>query len=425
MIHDGERRNSGKGLSEAAKRFVGVTVLSGLILSAAAQSQAIQTWELKESVGYDWKKELVFFALKAEENLSLAQLELTDEAGNALPCQLWLENGLTYVALMADLPPYATRQYSLVRKEDARKPPVDLSVRESDESIEILAGRTGVRLGRAKQFKPGTPFSNMPPPVLTVRGVSGAWLGEGYLKGEHPVSNYSFRLEAKGPLFAQAKVRFEFGERKFYQVRVRLIAGEDVVLIEEDFALSREELASVSFVKPPDLAPPIGTPSNYSDWLVNKGIGWNDIPTDVERFPRFCFNFTKGLQADRARGVGIGQRKKAYAQADLKHAANDWRLGFVLTPFQERGYRQNAIGFDRADGKDYLGVFYRFMSRWVHPNENRVLMPWLEEGVVGQFLAYEGHREWGLMVTEPGEHTNDILAKRQGRKFGAIRRPHV
>ncbi|MDA0841008.1 MAG: hypothetical protein O2857_24830, partial [Planctomycetota bacterium] len=106
-------------------------------------------------------------------------------------------------------------------------------------------------------------------------------------------------------------------------------------------------------------------------------------------------------------------------------AEKDWRLGFVMTPFQERGYRQNAIGFDSENGMDYLGVFYRFMSRWVHPNENRVLMPWLEEGVVGQFVAYEGRREWGIMVTKPGDHTNDILAEGTGPKFGAIRRPHV
>jgi hypothetical protein len=97
----------------------------------------------------------------------------------------------------------------------------------------------------------------------------------------------------------------------------------------------------------------------------------------------------------------------------------------VLTPFQERGYRQNAVGFDRDGGKDYLGVFYRFGGRWAHPNENRVLMPWLDGGVVGHFPAFEGRRLWGMMVCEAGPGVVDKPVQHAGSIFGAIHRPHV
>jgi len=407
---------------------------------------AIQTWPLVESVGIDWQHELVFFPLENREVKPGDEpgYSVVDENGRAVPFQFCAgapgDAGPTTidrisqvsVALLVDLPPWARRAFTMRRGGPRAPPPGDLQVRETAGEILIAAGRTAVRVGRAERFQPGAPLETLPGPLLAVRGVSGRWLGEGRLSGRQPVTKYSATVESRGPVFADAVVRYEFGPRKFHQFRLRLTSGEDVVLVDEDFALSEEELRKASFVEPPNLAPEIGQPSRYNEWLLRQGAGWKAIPTDVDKYPCFRFNFTKSW-ADRARGTGIGQARPAYQQADLAHAQEDWRLGLVLTPFQERGFRQNAVGFDRAPSGspsagqpgDYLGVFYCYGSRWVHPNENRVLMPWLDEGVVGHFTAHEGRRLWGMVVAEAGPKTDTRMVQHAGSVFGTIHRALV
>ncbi|MHB9134699.1 MAG: hypothetical protein ACYDBB_26810 [Armatimonadota bacterium] len=413
--------------------FLVFMLLSSIYLPSLATARPLKNWTLTESLGHQWTNELIFYPLAANFPAKPGQekdFTVTDETTKPLPFQFWIRtdaNGKPEkcLALLVDLAPYAKRTFTLTRAKNPAVNPKDLAITEDKGSYLLSTSRTAARIAGRDTVKPGTPFAQLPPPILAVKGVSGVWLGEGSLSGMQPVTKYSSQIEAAGPLFLQAKIRYEFGPRKFYQVRVRLVSGENMVLVNEDFALSPEEVTGISFIKPPDLAPEIGTPSHYNDWLINKGIGWNDIPTDVSKYPCFRFNFTKGWGAERARGIGVGQAKPVYTRKDLAHAQQDWRLGFVLTPFQERGFRQSTLGFDAEGGEDYLGVFHRFGSHWVHPNENRVLMPWLEEGVVGHFLAFEGHREWGMMVSATGPQNEAKLTQGEDRKFALIQHAQV
>jgi hypothetical protein len=393
--------------------------LTGLAVAAPTAS-----WRLTEHLGYTWTHELITYPLPAGLDLAPGEEKeyiLRDDTGTALPFQVLDQHGARVVALLVDLPPYATRTFTLTRERATVTAPV-LTVTRDGDSLLLDTGATAVRVAGPSRVKPGTPFAQCPVPIQAVRGVSGAWLGAGTLLGEQPVIAYTSEIEARGPLVAQVRVRYDFGPRQCYQVRIRVIAGEPVVLVEEEFALSADELAAMRFVQPPNLAPEIGTPSNYSDWLVNKGIGWNDISTDLTHCPCFRFNFTQGMDVPRVRGYGVGQAKAVYTRKDLASAEKDWRLGFVLTPYQERGRRGGAIGFESTTGKDYLGLFYRFGSRWVHPNENRVLLPWLDEGVVGHFAAGEGRREWGLYLGETGPQNDEYAQKGNERSYAALQR---
>ncbi|HOF87989.1 MAG TPA: hypothetical protein PLZ36_07785, partial [Armatimonadota bacterium] len=398
----------------------------GVLLLPSLWAAPLQRWTLTERLGYAWTRELISYPLPAALKLAPGKeraYTVRDETGAALPFQFYADPerpARVSLLLLVDLPPYATRTFALEKGKNPAVAPADLTLKRDGERYLATFGRAAARLAGPVTVKPGTPFARCPAPIRAVKGASGAWLGDGTLAGAMPVTRYACVVEANGPLVAQLRVRYEFGPRKCYQVRLRMIAGEAVVLVEEAYALADDELARATFAAPPDLAPEVGTPSNYSDWLVRKGIGWNSIPTEVAHYPCFRFNFTKGLAHPRVRGYGIGQAKAIYGRADLAAAKDDWRLGLVLTPYQERGRRGGAIGFDTADGEDYLGLFYRFGSRWGHPNESRVLLPWLDEGVVGHFTAGEGRREWGLLVTEAGPQHDEVSQKAGGRRFSSL-----
>jgi len=436
---------SQRGLRSA---HIVTAIAASCLWASAAQAKELQRWELKERLGHHWQNELVFFPVTVPEATpgNEAKFSVTDNAGMALPFQFWRQpdpsgKEIPAVGLLIDLAPYASRSFVLTDEPHMDLAPPNLEVHWYRASYVLRAGRTGVYIRRHGRLEKDTLFQDLPAPIQSVYGayhyditedattqhrvMTQRSLGEGRLVGKLPVQEYAAEIEARGPLFAQARVRYQFGPRKFYQVRVRVVSGEDVVLVEEDFALSEQELKETTFVTPPDLAPEIGTPSPLTDWLVNKGMGWIDVVADMEKYPCFRFNFFGNWRPDRVRGYALGGQT-IFERKNLTDAAEDWRLGLVLTPFQARGRRVCMAGFDRKEGgKNYLGVFHRYLGRWKYPNENRVPMPWLDDGVCAHFFAFEGHREWGLMMTEAGAHNDDVKGKHGRSKFAAIRKAQV
>ncbi|MEI8062447.1 MAG: hypothetical protein WCH84_00110 [Verrucomicrobiota bacterium] len=404
-----------------------------LIAISSATAQEPQIWEIKESLGHGWTNELVFFPVK-DTNAVLgyeSRYSVTDEMSQSLPFQFYRQTPSTgkaawRLALLVDLAPYGSRRFTLSAEPKTAQSHSYANVWSNNgTSLVLAAGRMAVRVAVPAGFKPGMPFDKLPAPIQAVKGLSGRWLGEGSLQGSWPVRAFSVTVDADGPLFAQATLRYEFDERKFYQVRVRVVAGEDVVLVEEDFALSSDELKETIFVTPPDLAPEPGTPSALSNWLVRGGMGWMDVTTAATNYPCFRFNFFKNWEAERVTKYDLGGGT-VLTRPGLPAGTGDWRQGMLLTPYQGRGNRVVAVGFD-APGKsaDYLGFFSRYLSRWQHAVENQVPLPWLDEGVVGQFIAFEGHREWGLMVGDSGAGAEEKSKKHGGSVFSPIRGAQV
>ena len=401
-----------------------------LITASSVVAKESQSWDIKDSLGHGWTNELVFFPVKDATAIPgrEAQYSVMDETGQSLPFQFYRRTqpdgkAEWCLALLVDLSPYGSHHFTLT---DVPRP-VQSRGNVRVRSAVLVAGRTEVRIASASAngFKSGTPFAKLPAPIQAVKGLSGRWLGEGSLLGDWPVRAFSVHVDANGPVFAQATIRYEFDDRKFYQVRVRVIAGEDVVLVEEDFALAGDELKQTTFVTPPDLAPEPGTPSALSDWLVRGGMGWRDVGTDATNYPCFRFNFCKNWEAERATKYDLAGGTVLTRQG-LAVGTNDWRQGMVLTPYQGRGNRVVAVGFDApGQSTDYLGFFACYLSRWQHPVENQVPLPWLDEGVVGQFIAFEGHREWGLMVGDSDAGAVEKAKKHGGSVFAPIRSAQV
>jgi len=419
-------------LSACAAPIAAVFLFVLLCAPAATNARDLATWTLRENLGHQWQNELVFFPVNDKGCVAgqEPQFSVVDDDQQPLEFQFWQEPGTTRraVALLIDLPAYATRTFTLRDTVAAAPTPNELALEETPDSYVMKAGwYTQVRIPRSTGFQSETSFAVLPAPILAVVGADARWLGRGTLSGEFPVQTFTTILEARGPVFLQARIRYDFGPRKFYQMRIRVIAGEDVVLVEEDSALSAAELAATPMVVPPDLAPETGTPSPLTDWLVNQGMGWNNVVTDTSTYPCFRFNFCAGWNADRVTKYDLNGGK-TFTRSQLTKTLTDWRLGLVLTPFQARGRRVTASGFRGGTGRqdvDCLGVFSRFLGRWTHANENRVPMPWLDDGVTAHFFAFEGHREWGLATAEPVHDLPEKNIKHGKSTFSVIRRAQV
>ena len=398
---------------------------------ALVHAETLGEWTLTEHLGHEWKNALVQFpTAPAHRPGAEPGFALTDGTGAPLPFQFTLlpdrgEAPTAKVAVLVDLAAYASLTLRLSTADTSRTNPTDVRVERNAACFILSAGRMAVKVARAQNFRPGAAFRSLPAPIQAVRGASGRWMGKGALLGDAPVRAFTTKLEAEGPIFAQVCVRYEFDDRKFHQVRIRVISGEDVVLVEEDFALSLDELASTPFVEPPDLAPEIGTPSTLTDWLLNRGMGWKNVVTDTNAYPCFAFDFFHGWGANRATLYNLSGGKPFKAD-DLRAAREDWATGLVLTPYQARGNRACAVvADDEANGADKLGIFYRRLGRWEHPNENRVPLPWLERGLVGHFFAFEGRREWGLAIGGPEDAVEDKAGEHGTAVYGFIRQPMV
>ncbi len=443
------------------KWLILITML-GITIPALAGT--IQHWEVKDSLGRQWTNELVFFPVTAREVAPGQEggYAVVDDQGLALPFQFWRKNApeeldKTCVALLIDLAPYQRRRFTLQDRGMPAAGRNDVRVDAAEGCSVLSAGRISVKVPSAVGFTPGKAFGMLPPPILAVRGVSGRWLGEGKLLGAQPVTAFTTTVEAAGPLFAQIRIRYQFDTRKFYQVRVRVISGEDVALVEEDFALSAEEMKTARFVPTLDLAPEIGTPMRLAEWIEHWSTDWMvaatnyqspaggftesvdqridqiAIETDIDKYPCFAFNFFANWQADRARTYHYQfDAGKSYYQFDRTRkffpnaqpaSRAAWKRGLVLTPCYARDSRASAVGFDEAGGhgKDYLGIFSRYQSRWRHPTENRIPLPLLRDGVTAHCIVFEGRREWGLYVGETGPQNDDV---QQGNtiRYAAIRR---
>src|SRR5690606_1515855 len=70
-------------------------------------------------------------------------------------------------------------------------------------------------------------------PIAGVLLNSGQWVGSSQLHSEQPVESYQARLLERGPVFAEVLATTNFADGKNWRMRLRVIAGEPVVLVSE------------------------------------------------------------------------------------------------------------------------------------------------------------------------------------------------
>jgi len=387
-----------RGIQWPALLTLLVAVALCLCAGPSGAAEPVAQWTLKEHLGHQWRHELVFYPLPEGLTATAAErFRLIDDAGVEIPWQVEIRTTAdgsqrAFAGFIIDLPAGATRTFRLVPGKPATVE-TDLVAQRDGKNWVLGSKRCAVRLPTAEGFKGGTRFGDLPAPILGVRTWTGRWVGEGRLLGKRPVRTFSVEVLSTGPVWADARVTYNFDQRKLYQVDVRAIAGENAVLVSETFRLSKPEYKLTKFHRGPDLAPPLGGKSGLMEWLIwPEYMGTFSVVTDFEKYPTFTFAFMKGW-ADRAWKFNHTQPvdPKPYLSAPPDK-------GMMLHPFQPVyiGNRARGIGFYKQGGPEIVGLFYRHLSRWERPAHNAVPLVWREDGITGHFVAFEGRREWGI-----------------------------
>jgi hypothetical protein len=219
--------------------------------SASQIEQVLARFSLRDYLDRDWHNELVSF--KVDANLiGRKDVSLLDADQHPVPFQ-WQTGSTAGITFLASVPRFSQIEYALVQS----RPPAmqNLAVREDADSLELGNEQIAIRLNRgARALRQG--------PIGGLRLSSGKWVGDGELHwtadstrwtamvgdmaaGEMPAlpaagtaapPSCRVNVVADGPVFAEAESEYAFPGEGYWRLRFRVIAGEPVVLVDEQFS---------------------------------------------------------------------------------------------------------------------------------------------------------------------------------------------
>lgn len=263
--------------------FVGFLCLTSA--GSALGAEPLAVFECREITGREWPRTMVTYKVDLEPGQAKPDgVRLVDAQGQEQPCQFWRVEKhpdgsvkSARVSFFAALPAGGQYRYELVPGRPAPGAPPKVS---TDGGFVMLdSGAVAIRLpGGRKEFK--KPLA-LPPdhaaamksldnlermglafgPIAGVRLADGQWVGGSYFATESvesvryrekyradapdaameqaalaaapKVTSYTSEITEQGPLFAEARLRFEFGHGGYYQLTGRVLAGDPAVRIDE------------------------------------------------------------------------------------------------------------------------------------------------------------------------------------------------
>ena len=209
---------------------------------------------LREQLNRDWGPQLVCFPFRAAEGECHRDSVRLIGAKGPVACQLsdielWA-TGEPFVKsarvwFVTELARRATEASSLRLGAAPAKqamPETDLRVVRGDGMAELTTSQFGMRvlLGECRYEKP-VPASAAPGPVTALRLADGSWFGGSRLYGGDRVRAYSAQLTAAGPVFAEARFRYEYENGNTVRLRAQLAAGDSAVLWDAEVKDDRPE----------------------------------------------------------------------------------------------------------------------------------------------------------------------------------------
>ena len=230
--------------------------------AATACGAKLKTFTIPEPFGLEWGPDRVSYRIQlAQGQAKTNALRLADTRGRAVPMQLteidhWPDQTVKSARLwfLASLEPGEKGVWTLLTAgEAARSPASDLVVREG-ETIELANSRTAIRLvGGKKTFAKPVSSDRLPGPIQAVRLPGGKWVGKGWWLTDVKCIGYSGEVTEKGPVFARAKLRYNFEGGKSYVATVELASGQDLAVVSEEYNLSegkRYPMSGVNGMRP-------------------------------------------------------------------------------------------------------------------------------------------------------------------------------
>lgn len=330
------------------RRF-GITALA--LASATAVTMAASVpFSCEEPLKRVWTREILNFQVKVPKDAcDLASMYVTDEAGAVVPAQVsdpFIQaerpEATVTVTVLADFQPWQKRTWALHTGAETipALPATDLKATEEKGCYVLANSRIAVRVARGTEtFKKPVAATEVPAPILAVRGPAGKWIGRGWLESPLRVTGYSATLTHDGPLCKRVRIVYAF-EGGRYVCTLILRPGEDVLHVRDEFDL--------------------GEPSK-------------------ERDSNFCFSLSDGLAPDTVRWYGrcFGKRcnireekaatnKEAEFPVDYAKPERLLRLHGLFVWWPEAASYWGA--WNQADPQsDLVAVFPERPGHWRNP----------------------------------------------------------
>ncbi|MBM4036602.1 MAG: hypothetical protein FJ291_33110, partial [Planctomycetes bacterium] len=239
------------------------SVVSLLLLSSALAAEPLATFECIERLGRDWRRTMLTYPLTLDAGKARpGQVRLVDDAGQENLCQLWDVKlhpdgsvATARLSFMAELKKGGSFRYRLFPvpgmpafpKGGARAGGVATGTGGGVIRRDFLSNGL-VTVEREEEgerrFPKPVPFGPGVGPLRAIEISKREATGGSYFWAEKPedaprITGYSSTLTAVGPLFAEVTARYAFDNGGFYQLAARIVAGEPVVWIDEQFDMRR------------------------------------------------------------------------------------------------------------------------------------------------------------------------------------------
>jgi hypothetical protein len=337
---------------------------------------ALAEFTLKEPLGRGWRAELVQWRLRLQRGRAKPNaIHVTDEAGAAVPFQLarlmrYRDGSLrrTDLHVITDLEPGQEKRFQVWPSASAARQSAGprLELLDGEHAV-ISSERLRVRIPWGKKtYRTAAPLSDVPAPILALRGDDGIWFGAGRLVGAAAVRRFRASMVEEGPLFVEALLDYELAGQGWYRVRLRAVAGSPVLLVREEFRAGPGAMFHLSAY--PGLRP------DRAYWRAH------------------------------APAAGKGESKHpgtyvlAYSRSDQTAALQNF---YSWDTDVASWY---GVFCERANRQDFLGVFPLNGGSWENACANRIrVMEDTAPDLRFEFPLEQGTREWGLTVLPKAE----------------------
>lgn len=354
---------------------------AGTLLAASAAGAAERTFTVREPFGLAWGPDRLTYDIEfAEADITPRNIAMHDEAGQPVAVQLsdieFWPDGVSVkrarVSFMASLEPDRTATWTLTT--DGAAAPAESSVRAAvnGETIELSNALTGIRLvGGQNTYDEPVGGDQLPPPIQGVRLPDGRWIGSGRWETDVACTGYSAEITADGPVFVQAKIRYDFADGRFYAATVELNAGQDLAVVTEEFNLSegrRYPMSGVDGMRPDEryayVLPTFDPPEQALLW-----DWWGQTHARLPTPNAYVVSFAEGFHPDSADFHGRSQYGHLRQGDGGLTYDKDGRFAYLNAYLQWGDEETLFLGlWNAAQPAQQLAVVGLRPSEWLHPD---------------------------------------------------------
>ena len=297
-----------------------LSVTACLLVTAFPAPAAEQVFTIVEPFSLAWGPDRVNYPVEFLPGQVIAQgVTLQDAAGQPVPVQLsaielWPDGKSVkqaVVSFMVMLQPDQTGIWKLTAgAQPVPQPAGAVRGQSHGQVIELSNAQTGIRLAGGRESYPEPRAGDkVPAPLQGVRLPNGKWIGQGWWETEIRCTGYQAEVTENGPVFARAKLRYDFEGDTCYAATVELNAGQDLAVVTEEYNLSagrRYPMTGADGMQP-DIRYAYVLPTFAS---LDKALMWDWWGQTHAKLPTpnaYCFSVSEGFQPDSADFHGRSQ----------------------------------------------------------------------------------------------------------------------